>query len=219
MIILLTVNTPLCFTLLWQNTAYCSTSPTERTAGIIVPWIATNFWGRQPKCNKSTAGQPLNQGFFLFALHTSTINIQGEETCFSLCWGLPADSVPLDGPDRDSVAGPGPQSRQPVGGGVGPHWDLPSRGRGGGGGGVGQHVAVDRGLGTVPDHAEGGLRFISGQEVRGSVQVWRRRVMGVSEGRPRHAVPHQGQRNRVVTGENLHGKRKWKWVEGAVAKV
>lgn len=96
------------------------------------------------------------------------------ETCLSVCWDLPAGFVSFSSPDVDSVEGPRPQTSQHVRGAVRPDWDLPTSAIRGV---VGEDVAIYFSLGWSPWHAEAGLRFISGWEVSGSIQFYRKMLV------------------------------------------
>lgn len=92
------------------------------------------------------------------------------ETCFSLCGNLLAGFLSFDCPDGDSVEDPWLQAGHGMGGGVGPHWELPT--------GTLWWAATDDvtiflGLGRIPWDREAGLSYVTSWEVSRSVQFWR----------------------------------------------
>lgn len=80
-----------------------------------------------------------------------------------------AGFVPFDGPDGDSVVEPRPQASQHVWRSVGADGDFLTWALWGA---VSQHVAINFCLGVIPGHPEAALRFISNQDVSGSVQFY-----------------------------------------------
>lgn len=106
----------------------------------------------------------------LFQICFSFARHDGLDTCFSLCGNLLAGLRSLDCPDVDSVEDPRLQAGHGVGGGVGPHWDLPT---GTLWGAVAYDVTIYVGLGRIPWDSEAGLSYISSWGVSRSVQFWK----------------------------------------------
>lgn len=80
-------------------------------------------------------------------------------TCLSTGRDLPADFVPLDGPQVDSVEDPRPQVSHTVRSAFRPDWDFLARALWGA---VGYDVAINLCLDWIPRKAEAGLCYILG---------------------------------------------------------